>query len=56
MFKLSKKDTRNVSDIFKVNNKDIETSAAFSVNFEHISTLHSTVIIAKFEQIASENI
>ena len=37
MFKLAKKLTRNVSNIFNVNYKDARMSVAFIVNFEHIS-------------------
>ena len=50
MLELRKKNTRNVSNIFKVNNKDTTTSVASIVNFQYF-TLYSDNIIAEFKQI-----
>ena len=57
MFKVSKKKQKkkqkqnNVSNIFKVNTKDIRLKSGSSIfNFEHFG-YYSTVNIAEFEQI-----
>ena len=53
MFKVSKNKTHynNVSNIFKVNNKDTRTASGTSiVTFENFA-LYSTVIIVEFDQI-----
>ena len=54
-----KKNSRHVSNIFKVNNKDTRMSVASIVNFQYFA-LYSTDIIAEFKQIqmlvGSENI
>ena len=50
MINVSKTHKNNMSNIFKVNNRDNRTtSGAFIVNFEH--TLHLGIIIVEFNQI-----
>ena len=54
-----KKNSRHVSNILKVNNKDTRMSVASIVNFQYFA-LYSTDIIAEFKQtqmlVGSENI